>query len=222
MREAAARIPLIVRQPGVFDSGGRCDRPVSLLDLFPTFSAAAGAGGERPCATADDLAHVVREPEKRTHVLGQFSQRSLGLYLAVEADWKYSYSAADRREWLFHLATDPREQHDRSGDPAASVHLRRLRGHLVGQFERDGYTAAVQDGTWRGYEPVELPGDARSGLLFQDPPGLAEGLEAIPAGYNHAVPVPRIDWLSATLPKAMDPVTGQPRSLMNTPRNEQP
>jgi arylsulfatase len=211
MREAAARVPLIVRQPGVFAPGGRCGQPVSLLDLFPTFAAAARAPLESPTELADDLARVVRERGRRTHMLSQFSQRSLGLYMAAEAEWKYIYSTPDRREWLFHLATDPHEQRDLSTDPSSGAHLERLRGHLIRQFERDGYTAAVQDGHWRHYGPVELPDDPRGGLLFQDPPGLAAGLNGLAAGYNHAAAVPRSDWLAATQPDAMDPLTGLPR-----------
>ncbi len=212
MREAAVRVPLIVRQPRVFAAGARCDRPVSLLDLFPTLAAAAGSTERRPTESADDLADVVREPTRRTHVLSQFSHQSLGLYMAAETGWKYIYSAADRREWLFDLAHDPQEQRDLAGDPASAGHRRRLRGHLFAQFERDGYRVALHDGRWRDFGPINLPEDPRSGLLFQDPPGLGAGLGQLAPGYNHAPSIQRSDWLAATHANAMDPVTGLPRS----------
>jgi len=41
--EGGIREPFIVRWPGVTSPGSRCDVPVSQLDLFPTFLAAAGA-----------------------------------------------------------------------------------------------------------------------------------------------------------------------------------
>ena len=89
------------------------EEPVSLLDLFPTFAAAAGesvhvSDGREASA---DLAAVAEGRVSRTHVLSQFAQREFGLYLAVERDWKYIYSAADAKEWLFHTSADPHETH---------------------------------------------------------------------------------------------------------------
>jgi arylsulfatase A-like enzyme len=41
--EGGIRVPCLVRWPGVVAPGSRCDLPVTLLDLYPTFLAAAGA-----------------------------------------------------------------------------------------------------------------------------------------------------------------------------------
>jgi len=183
MLDAAARVPLLVRQPGRFAAGQRCTTPVSLLDLFPTFAATAGAEPTVPGETSADLAGIAAGKGTRSHVLSQFSQGPLGLYLAVEHDWKYIYSAADRREWLFHVATDPRDVIDLSQDPACAVHRDRLRRHLLQRFEQDGYSSAVDQGTWRGYEQTLLSIDPDAGLLFQDPPPLAQELAALP-GYG--------------------------------------
>jgi arylsulfatase A-like enzyme len=44
--EGGIRVPMIVRWPGVTKAGSRCDVPVTQIDFYPTFLAAAGAS---PC-----------------------------------------------------------------------------------------------------------------------------------------------------------------------------
>jgi arylsulfatase A-like enzyme len=40
--DRATRVPLMISAPGVTKPGSRCDRPVSLVDLYPTLSDLAG------------------------------------------------------------------------------------------------------------------------------------------------------------------------------------
>jgi arylsulfatase len=207
MLDGAVRIPLLVRYPWSFPAGGECRTPVSLLDLYPTFTAAAGAARTAPYETSRDLASLVHAAPAERIVTSQFSQRALGLYLAADGAWKYIYSAADRREWLYHVAADPHERVDRSADPAAHSALVRLRGEILGRFERDGYAWAASGGQWRDYGVTRLPETARGGLLFQDPPALAAARSNL-SGYTSTQPRSP-DWLSASLPAAMDPVTGR-------------
>src|SRR5690606_34395670 len=42
MLNSAARVPLIARYPERFGAGQRCDAPVSLVDILPTFLGGAG------------------------------------------------------------------------------------------------------------------------------------------------------------------------------------
>lgn len=207
MLDPAARVPLLVRHPSSYGAGVRCGSPVSLLDLYPTFAAAAGASEVATEADGADLAAISSGRQERRHVISQFSQRALGLYLIAEADWKYIYSAADRREWLFNRANDPRELRNLVNDPTSRGELERLRGQLIGRFQTDGYDWAVANGQWRDYGIVDFPTDPRTGLLFQDPTELASGLAAL-SGYERAKPE-ITDLFRATNPQAMDPATGK-------------
>lgn len=207
MLDAAARVPLLVRRPGHFPAGASCNVPVSLLDLYPTFAAAAGVG-EQPDAQSVDLARVLSPSTPARMVTSQFSQRALGLYMITDGAWKYIYSAADRREFLYHRSSDPQERIDRSTDPVSADELVRLRRELINRFTRDGYDWAVHDGSWRDYGIARLPAEPRSGLLRQDPPALAEALSNL-TGYRVPAMPPSPDWLSASLPAAMDPATGR-------------
>ena len=209
MLEPSARVPLLVRHPARYAAGVRCRVPVSLLDLFPTFAAAAGAEAEAQASDGIDLAAVAGGRRIRSGVLSQFSQRALGLYLNAEAEWKYIYSAADRREWLFNVATDPHELRNVAGDPASREPLERLRGQLLRRFEADGYAWAVEKGKWRDYGIADFPSDPRTGLLFQDPAELAGALAGL-AGYERRATRPA-ELLRATNPAAMDAVTGRVR-----------
>jgi len=208
MLDPAARIPLIVRYPRHFPAGQRCATPVSLLDLFPTFTAAAGAAGPAPYDGAEDLARIAAAPTSRRLVFSQFSQRSLGLYMITDGEWKYIYSAADRREWLYHLASDPLERRNLAADRSGAGDLGRLRGALWEIFRRDGYRWAVDRSGWRDYGVVELPSDPRDGVLFQDPPELAAGLANLEGAYGRTRRATGPDWLWRSRPQAMDAVTG--------------
>lgn len=207
MLDPAARIPLLVRHPARYEAGVRCRTPVSLLDVYSTFAAAAGANHAAHQADGHDLAAIASGRQARSHVISQFSERALGLYLIAEEDWKYIYSAADRREWLYHAATDPRELHNLANDPASRGALDRLRGQLLGRFQADGYDWAVHNDGWRDYGLTDFPAGPRTGLLFQDPVELAGGLAAL-AGYERPAPRPS-NLLQATNPRAMDAVTGK-------------
>ena len=194
MLEPSARVPLIVRQPGRFATGQRCREPVSLVDLFPTFAATGGESAHVNDGreASDDLAAVAQGRTSRTHVLSQFAQREFGLYLAVERDWKYIYSAPDAKEWLFNTSTDPHETQNLAADPTYARDLERLKEHLLARFARDNYADALDvkaDGslTWRAYERPTIPDDPDAGLLLQDPAPLGEQLASL---NGYALPPP--------------------------------
>ena len=68
--DAAARVPLIILQPGRFPEHSVEDTSASLVDLIPTFLGVAGVSG--PAADLDgvDLAGIVGGGESRT-IYGQ-------------------------------------------------------------------------------------------------------------------------------------------------------
>ncbi len=188
MLDVAARVPMLARWPGHFAAGTRCETPTSLLDLWPTMLAAAGDPSPQVDGEGDDLRRVAVQTEPR-YVYSQFSQRQTGVYLITDDRWKYSYSAADERAWLYDLHRDPHESHNLVANPLYQAERSRLEAALLERFEADGYTAAVEDGQWRHYGDVDLAGvdgvrqnlatDVDYGLLFQDRARLQAEIDAL-------------------------------------------
>ncbi len=185
MLNPAARIPLVVREPGGLNRGQVIDQPVSLLDVFPTFAAAAGVDMAMPSPEGASLFELAAGAIKREHVYSQVGEGDIGLYMAASRDLKYIYSAADKQEWLFDLRVDPQETKNWAGNSRYDGRLRQMRERLIGRFERDVYDMAVKDGAWREYEPPVFPDpNGDDGLLFQDAPHLPELLRALGPYYE--------------------------------------
>ena len=110
----------------------RIDRPVSLLDIFPTFAAAAGADVPPPSREGQDLLAIAAGKSEREFVYSQFSEGNTGLYMIAGRNHKYIYSAADQKEWLFDLRIDPGETKSFAGSPRYDGCLRDLRSRLIG------------------------------------------------------------------------------------------
>ncbi len=184
MLNPAARVPLILRPPDATPGGLLVHRPVSLLDIFPTFAAAAGADDPPPSAEGADLLALAAGDVQREVVYSQYSEGNTGLYMIASRDHKYIYSAADHKEWLFDLRIDPDETMNFAGNPRYQGQLAELRRRIIERFESDGYEQAVQAGAWREYEPPVFPDPAGDdGLLFQDPPQLPDLLRGLGPGY---------------------------------------
>ena len=171
MLNPAVKVPLIVRPPGAGRGSQRIDTPVSLLDIFPTFASAAGANAPLPSAEGADLLALAAGDSQRDAVYSQFSEGNTGLYMIAERDFKYIYSAADHKEWLFDLRIDPDETKNFAGNPRYEAQLAELRRRIIERFESDGYDRAVNDGAWHDYEPPAFPDPAGDeGLLSRTRP----------------------------------------------------
>lgn len=185
MLNPAARIPLIIREPEGANAGRIVDAPVSLLDVFPTFTAAAGLAIDERSPEGADLLELAADAGERKYVYSQVGEGNVGLYMIASRELKYVYSAADNREWLFDLRIDPQETKNWASNSRYDGQLRQLREALIGRFERDGYDMAVCDGEWREYEPPVFPDPAGDdGLLFQDAPHLPELLSELGLYYE--------------------------------------
>jgi arylsulfatase A-like enzyme len=183
MLDVAARVPMLARWPGHFAADACCETPTSLLDLWPTMLAAAGDPAPQIDSEGQDLQHVALQTESR-YVYSQFSGQQTGVYLITDGRWKYSYSAADERVWLYDLHRDPQESHNLANNPLHQTERNRLEAALIERFAADGYSAAVEDGQWRRYADVEivrkrLAADADYGLLFQDRARLQAEIDAL-------------------------------------------
>lgn len=171
MLDAAARVPMLVRYPRRF-AGGRCDLPVSLVDVMPTMLAAAGGDAAGLDLDGSDLADVAGDPEAHTdrRVFSQFQRREQGVYMTLDGRWKYFYSAPDRREFLFDRVEDLEETRNRAGLSLCRPQLERSRRALMDRYRADDYHEPLDGDAWRPYPQPEMPADPDEGLLIQDAP----------------------------------------------------
>ena len=185
--DAASRIPMIVRYPGRFEGGERDERMASLVDVAPTMLAAAGveaATGDGLDLAADprheyvtnwyrhELGFMVEGMENRPQPPNElFSRVRNSVYTIVEPGLKYTYSAADDREFLIDRRTDPDETRNAAGNPFHAADLARLRATLIADLTDAGFEEGIDGVSWRRFEPLQLgaaadPADA--GMLMQD------------------------------------------------------
>jgi len=186
--DVAAKVPLLVRYPAAFEAGCRCDQPVSLVDVGPTFLSAAGLA-RRPEHSGVSLAETAAGEAEPDFVIGQLSEEEKGLYMLVTTDFKYVSSAADRAEWLFHRQPGTPESCNLAGHAAFDGVLKESRQRLIDRFREDGYPTPLEGDTWKLFPPPpEVPANPDAWLLYQDgrsvddlfPPGYAARVR--PAG----------------------------------------
>ncbi|MHB1008318.1 MAG: sulfatase family protein [Propionibacteriaceae bacterium] len=125
--DAAARIPFVLAGPGI--RAERTRELASLLDVYPTLL---------------DLAHVTYESRdgvslidsaRPSEIYGQYQEAELGLYAVITAEWKYIWSAHDKREYLIDRRRDPRETMNVAYNPRRRDVLLTMRDHAIRHFE---------------------------------------------------------------------------------------
>jgi arylsulfatase A-like enzyme len=107
--EGGVRVPAIVRWPGVTPVGRVTDQPVITMDWTATMVAAAGSRPDPAYALdGEDLSNVLtgkRGTSDRT-----FCWRTKRQGAVRSGKWKYVRE--DKKEYLFDLSADEREQAD--------------------------------------------------------------------------------------------------------------
>lgn len=180
MMDAAARVPMLARLPGTFRPGVEVECASSLLDLYPTFLETAGdqveAGRE-----GVSLQRLQNWDDPDRWVYAQFSQNQLGLYMVTNRAWKYIYSAADDREWLYRNGC---ENINLAGTAEHQSVVTALKSRLIQRFRADHYALPLDGDDWAQFPQAELPADCDDGLLFQDPSDLSAALAGLDAGYR--------------------------------------
>ncbi len=141
--EGSAHVPMIVRPAAASWNrhplaGTQCDALVTLADVMPTLLQFADV--PLPKTDGRDLLGLADAPQERPF-FGLCSHMA-----AVMADgYKYSWSAQGGGEVLFHLAEDPKEQHNLANDEAHGAVKARLQAQLV-DFMRQHRPDYVEDG----------------------------------------------------------------------------
>ncbi|ANY85046.1 hypothetical protein BB934_43360 (plasmid) [Microvirga ossetica] len=137
--EESARIPLIMRWPGIV-SHGRCDTPVSLLDLTATFADLAGVGDDPLSAPflqdADGaslksfLTGGTINPDRA--VISEYCAHAADrpIRMIRQGPWKYIYYHGERDE-LFRLDTDPSERTNLAERPEHASTIAKLKSLVL-------------------------------------------------------------------------------------------
>lgn len=125
--EEAGRVPLVFVVPGVTKPGTRCDRTVSLLDIYPTLADLCGLPvgehleGKSLKPLLEDPTLPWDRPVVTTHGRNNHSVRS--------ERWRYiRYS--DGSEELYDHRSDPMEWTNLAGDPKYAVQREKLAAWL--------------------------------------------------------------------------------------------
>jgi arylsulfatase len=200
--EPASRVPLIVAGPGVVP-GSTSDGLVMLPDIAATMYDLAGAAPSN--LDGRSLAGVLAGDRAQHHAWlpGQLGHGPEGLYMAMDLDWKYIYSAADDREWLFDRR-DEAEVRDESGNAEHGQVLRRLRGELVSRFIRDDYLEPLDGDDWRRYpDRPQLPP-----LGDRDPRGRGRQYATWTRDRQHPAELAR-EYVPQAPPFSPDPYSGR-------------
>jgi len=137
----ATRVPLIVVAPGVTTAGAQCDRPISLLDIYPTLVELCGLPAPPQPLDGTSLAPLLVDP-------GASRERpALTTYLrgnhAVSGQRYRLIHYADGAEELYDLATDPHEWTNLAGHPQQRTVRDRLAQWLPSTNAPDAPTKAA-------------------------------------------------------------------------------
>ena len=187
MLEGAVRVPLLVRYPKGFAAGKDCRAAASTLDIMPTMLEAAGLEIPAYCE-GRSLSEVAEMQPGERIVHSQHSRMWNGQYFAADGATTYWHSAADRREWAFHVG-DSLEQ-----GPILPVEGRaaELKQACLERWEGDRFSDAVNDdgSDWKEHEapPNRLETDPDYGLLMaEDHEKIQADLDALPVGYHRRI-----------------------------------
>lgn len=205
--DASARVPLIVRWPGTDMAGARCDTPVSLIDIAPTFLEAADAALTSHELDGESLQRIASGRSERRMVFGQHAYTyhvdlsqsrstprvfeggnreaiaAASSYMAADQRWKYIYSAPDDAEFLFDRLTDPCETMNKAGVPPHDDTLRRMRAALHDHLRSGDETAGIGGDDWKRFPKMRISDNPHAGPLIQAPDQRRE--DQLPIGYRN-------------------------------------
>jgi iduronate 2-sulfatase len=150
--QESTRIPLAIRAPGVAKAGGRCPRPVSLIDLYPTLVDLCGLPTDtkkneqgRPL-DGHSLKPLLADPENGTWTgpdtaltalskWGKTDDATQQSYALRSADWRY-IRYENGKEELYHVTEDPHEWTNLTAKPEHAAQLEGFRTQLLAMIPK--------------------------------------------------------------------------------------
>jgi choline-sulfatase len=146
--EWSARVPLLFRFPDGWQQGTVRPEPVSLIDLFPTFSDLAGVREEeRLHVDGQSLIGLLdgSDAQERVAFSEYHSQGSHApCFMVREGQYKYVLIHGYGSQ-LFDLEADPGEWHNLSGRPGYKEIETQLQGRILRQFDPEAIEQAAQE-----------------------------------------------------------------------------
>ena len=133
--ERTSSVPLIVAGPGIA-RGERIDATVSLIDLFPTVTALAGAEDGQP-RDGVSLAGVLEDPATARDREVLLPGVRPDDYAVINRDWRYIHYA-DGGEELYDVQRDRHEWDNLAALPEHRPLIERLRGRAPATFAPPG------------------------------------------------------------------------------------
>lgn len=141
-------VPMLIRAPGLTDSGMRIDGAVSLIDVLPTLQDLVGLEGtsERDGTSLIPLLQGGSLPERPLFAHRRKPNIDEAIWAVIVDRWKLIYFEDGDRFELYDAVKDPLDQNDLA-DSQPDV-IERLRGHLevARKTERMAAEEHVMDG----------------------------------------------------------------------------
>jgi arylsulfatase A-like enzyme len=143
--EGGIHAPFFMRWPGHITEGSRYAYPVGHIDIFATAAAAGGAPlpKDRVIDGVDLMPFIQGKAQGRPHQT--LFWRSGQYKVVLDGDWKLQSSEAQRKVWLYNLATDPTERHELSqAEPARAKAMLTLIADQDRQTVKPGWPSLLQ------------------------------------------------------------------------------
>src|SRR5262249_21052096 len=185
--EGSARVPLVVRAPGLFEPG-RVAAPVSTMDLLPTLVGLVHAGSAPDTVGPLDgrslLPHLFGAPDRDEVVAEYLAEGAIAPIVMIRRGrYKFIHSPADPDQ-VFDLESDPQERINLADDPASAA--------LVGRFRQEVATRwdlAALDHEVRLSQQRRLAGARAPGTRAPTPGGFSPPHDPAPRPIrNHTRP----------------------------------
>jgi choline-sulfatase len=149
--EEAARVPLIIRWPGVVPAASRSGVPVSLLDLSATFAAVAGATADNSLFMAetdgDSLLPILigQGMDEERAVIAEYLAHAAAtpIRMVRRGQWKYVYYHGESEE-LYRLDVDSHEEHNLACAPEHEAVRAELRATALRDWDPEALAAAIR------------------------------------------------------------------------------
>lgn len=125
--EEATHCLLMFRVPGMTQAGGKCERFVSLQDIYPTLAELCGLTPSRPLE-GRSLAPLLKQPDAawQSTAITAFNDR----YITIRTEQFRYIRYRDEQDELYDCAADPHEWHNLIAKPELAGVLKTLRASL--------------------------------------------------------------------------------------------